>query len=210
MLEEENQWESSDSGSGHSEYDFNNNSVTVASLMLPIFASGGKKKPKKKKGKGKATPAPKTIMSWGVSKTTIRQQMESEYFLEDEERQIEEMPQDVAEKILGTAVIKVMEGHFAKLYSKIDNLKMEVSMLKTTVVSLVEENKKLGEVRGNAPDPEKQPPATPVTPKKDLTIRPRTQLQPRKWVGTSLAREVLTRNWEKQVKKDNATPINID
>jgi len=124
------------------------------------------------------------------------------------------MPQDMAEKIVGTAVIKVMEGHFAKLYSKIDNLKTEVSTLKTTVASLVEENKKLGEVRGNAPDPEMQPPTTHVlgltTPKKDLTIRPRPQLQPRKRVGTPLAREVLTRNWEKQVEKDNATPMNID
>jgi len=83
----------------------------------------------------------------------------------------------MAEKIVGTAVIKVMEAHFAKLYSKIDNLKTEVSTLKTTVASLVEENKKLGEVRGNAPDPEKQPPAMPMTPKNDLTIRPRPQLQ---------------------------------
>jgi hypothetical protein len=118
--------------------------------------------------------------------------MESKSFLEDEERQIEEMAQDVAEKIVGTAVIKVMEGHFAKLYSKIDNLKTEVSMLKTTVASLVEENKKLGEVRGNAPDPEMQPSATPATPKKDLTIRPRPQIQARKRVGTPLAREILT------------------
>jgi hypothetical protein len=219
MLEEDNQWDSSDSCSGHSAYDFNYDSDgdnTVASTMLPIFASpGGKKKPKKKKGKGKSiTPAPKTSMSSGVSKTPTRQQMESESFMEDEERQIEEMPVDVAEKIVGTAVIKVMEGHFAKLYSKIDNLKTEVSTLKTTVASLVEEIKKLGEVRGNAPDPEMQPSATPVsvptTPKKDLTIRPRPQLQPRKRVGTPLAREVLTRIWEKQVEKDNATPMNID
>jgi hypothetical protein len=196
MLEEE-VWDSDSSGSGHSEYDFNYDSDgdnTVASSMLPIFASsGGKKKPKKKKGKGKATtPGPKTITSSGVSKTPNRQQMESGFSLEDEEKQIEEMPQDVAEKIVGTAVIKVMEGHFAKLYSKIDNLKTEVLTLKTTVASLVEENQKLGEVRGNAPDPEMQPPATPATPKKELTIRPRPQLQPRKRVGTPLAREVLT------------------
>jgi len=26
-----------------------------------------------------------------------------------------DMPQDMAEKIVGTAIIKVMEGHFAKL-----------------------------------------------------------------------------------------------
>jgi len=54
-----------------------------------------------------------------------------------------------------------MEGHFAKLYTKIDNLNTEVSPLKTTVASLVEENKMMGEVRGNAPDPELQPPAKP-------------------------------------------------
>jgi len=136
--------------------------------------------------------------------------MESEFFYEGEEEEIEQMPVDVAEKIVGTAVIKVMEGHFAKLYSKIDNLKTEVSTFKTIVASLVEENTKLGEGRGNAPDPEKQPPATPVTPKKDLTIGPRPQLQPRKQVGRPLAREILTRNWEKQVEKDNATPMNID
>ena len=78
------------------------------------------------------------------------------------------------------------------------------------MASLVEENKKWGKDRGNAPDPEKQPPATPATPKKDLTIRPRPQLQPRKRVGTPLAREVTTRNWVKQVEKDNVTPMNID
>jgi hypothetical protein len=55
-----------------------------------------------------------------------------------------------------------------------------------------------------------QPPATPVTPKKDLTIRPRPQLQPRKRVGTPLAREILNRNWEKQVEKNNGAPMNID
>jgi len=180
--------------------------------MLPIFASGGKKKPKKKKGKGKpTTPAPKTTTSSGVSQTPIQQQMNLlETVYADESDDDLDMPQDMAEKIVGTAVIKVMEGHFAKLYSKIDNLKTEVLTLKTTVASLVEENKKLGEVRGNVPDPEKQPPATPQTPKKDLTIRPRPQLQPRKRVGTPLAREILTRNWEKQVEKDNATPMNID
>jgi len=38
----------------------------------------------------------------------------------------------------------------------IDNLKTEVLTLKTTVASLVEENKMLGEVGRYAPDPEKQ------------------------------------------------------
>jgi len=197
MLEEE-VWDS-DSGSysGYSAYDFNYDSDggnTVASMMLPIFATSRKKKPKRKKGKGKVKmPAPKTTTSSGVSQTPIQQQMN---FLEtvyaDEGDDDLDMPQDMAEKIVGMAVIKVMEGHFAKLYSKIDNLKSEVSTLKTTVTSVVEENKKLGKVRGNAPDPEMQPPTTPKTPKKDFTIRPRPQLQPRKRVGTPLAREILT------------------
>jgi len=83
-------------------------------------------------------------------------------------------------------------------------------MLKTTVVSLVDENKKLGEVRGNAPDPEMQPPTTPKTPTKDLTVRPRPHCQPRKRVGTPLTREVLTRNWAMHVEEDNAMPMNMD
>jgi hypothetical protein len=74
----------------------------------------------------------------------------------------------------------------------------------------VEENKKLGEVRGNAPDPEMQPPTTPATPKKDLTIRPRILPAPRKRVGMPLAREIFERNLAKQVKEDNVTPMNID
>ena len=205
-------WESSsDDSSCHSDYDFNNDSDTVASSMLPIFASGGKKKPKMENCKGKKkTPAPETITSSGVSKTPSEQQMMSESLFENEEQEIENMSQDVAEKIVGTAVIKVMEGHFAKLYSKINNLKTEGSMLKTTVASLVEENKKLGEVRRHAPDLEMQQQMTPQTPKKDLTIRPRQQFQLFKRVGTPLAREILTRNWEKKVEKDNATPMNID
>jgi len=213
MLEEDGLWESgTDDSSTHSDYNFNNDSDTVASSMLPIFASSGGKKKPKKKGKGKTTmPAAKTTTSLGGSKTPTRQQMELlEKAYPDESDDDLDMPQGMAEKIVGTAVIKVMEGHFAKLYSKIDNLKTEVSTLKTTVASLVEENKKLGEVRGNMPDPEKQPPVMPTTSKKDLTIRLRPQLQTRKRVGTPLAREILTRNWEKQVKKDSATPMNID
>ena len=220
-MNEDECWDS-DSGScsGHSAYDFNYDSDgdnTVASTMLPIFASsGGKKKPKKKKGKGKmVTPAPKTTTSLGLSKTPIQQQMnllEEAYANKSDDL---DMPQDMVEKIVGTAVTKVMEGHFATLYSKIDNLKTEVSTLKTTVASLVEEYKKLGEVRGNAPDPEMQPPTTPApvptTPKKDLTIRPRPVLPAqRKRVGMALAREITTRNWAKQVEKDNAMPMNID
>jgi hypothetical protein len=215
MLEEE-AWDS-DSGmcSGHCAYDFNYDSDgdnTVASTMLPIFASGGKKKPKKKQGKGKSMPAPTTVMSSGVSQTPIRDSTmilpeKIPVYAGDDDF---EMPQGVAEKIVGTAVIKVMKGHFKKLYSKIDNVKTELSTLKTTVASLVEENKKLRKVRGNAPDSEKQPPSTPETPKKDLTIRPRPHFEPRKRVGTPLAREVLARNWEKQVDRDNATSMNID
>jgi len=197
MLEEETWGSDFCSCSGHSAYDFNYDSDgdnTVASTMLPIFTSGGKKKPKKKKGKGKSTtPGPKMTTSSGVSQTPTKQQMELlEKAYADESEDDLDMPQDMAEKIVGMAVIKVMEGHFAKLYSKIDNLKTEVSTLKTTIASLVEENKKLGEVRGNAPDPEKQPPATPATSKKDLMIRSRPQLQMCKQVGTPLAREKLT------------------
>ena len=50
------------------------------------------------------------------------------------------MPHDMAEKIVGMAVIKVREGHFTKLYSKIDNLKTKVLILNTTEARLVEEN----------------------------------------------------------------------
>jgi len=216
MLEEDNQWNSDDSGSGYSDYDYNahgSGDDTVASSMLnlPDYMEE-KKRGQKRKGKGKAAPAPKTITSSGVSKTLIRQQTT---FLPKKTPVYEgddnlHMSQDMAEKIVGTAVIKVMEEHFTTLNWKIDNLKMDVSTLMTTVTSLVEENKKLGEVRGTAPDPEKQPPATPETPKKDLTIKPRPQLEMRKRVGTPSAREIVTRNWENQVKNDNATPMNID
>jgi len=131
--------------------------------------------------------------------------------LTTDKNQQEDLPVEIVEELVGRAFISVMEGHFAKLYMKIDNLKTEVSTLKTTVASLVEENKKMGEVRGNAPDPELQPPATPRTPKKDLMIRLRPVL-PAQWkrVGTPLAREVTTQNWAKQVEKNNATLMNID
>jgi len=148
--------------------------------------------------------------SLGGSKTPQQQRLAPEKVFTDEGQQ-EDMPIEIVEELVGKAFISVMEGHFAKLYSKIDNLKTEVSTLKTTVVSLVEENKKMGEVRGNAPDPELQPPAIPRTPTKDFTIRPRPVLPaPRKRVGTPLAREITTRNWAKQVEKDNATLMNID
>jgi hypothetical protein len=97
-------------------------------------------------------------MSSGFSQTRIQQQtnlLEKAYADKSDDFDI---PQDMAEKIFRTAVIKVMEGYFVKLYLKIDNLKKEVSMLQTTIACHVEENKKLGEVRGNAPDPEMQPP----------------------------------------------------
>jgi len=215
MLEEDGLWDSDDS-STHSDYEFNNDSDMLASSMLPISASGGKKKPKKKKGKGKAiTPGPKTVMitSSGVSQTPIQQQQQrlvSKEVFTNEDQQ-EEMSIEIVEELVGRAFISVMEGHFAKLYMKIDNLKMEVSTLKTTVVSVLEENKKIGEIRGNAPDQELQPPATPRTPTKDLTIRSRPVL-PALWkrAGRPLAQEVITRNWAKQVGKDNAMPMNVD
>jgi len=120
------------------------------------------------------------------------------------------MPIEIVEELVGKAFISVMEGHVAKLYLKINNLSAEVSTLKTTVASLVEENKMMRKVRGNAPDPELQPSATPQTPIKDLMIRPRPVLPaPRKRVGTPLAREITTRNWVKQVEKNNAMPMNI-
>ena len=214
MLEEDNQWNSDDSScSGYSEYDYNardSDDSTVASSMLPIAASfGGKKKPKKKKGKGKQ-PAPEKQSSGGSKTPQQQQRTVSEKVFTDEDQQ-EDLPIEIVEELVGKACITVMEGHFAKLYTKIDNLKTEVSTLKTTVASLVEENKKMGEVRGNAPDPELQPPATPSTPTKDLTRRPRPVLPAqRKRVGTPLAREVTTRNWAKQVERDNATPMIID
>jgi len=121
-----------------------------------------------------------------------------------------DLPHEFVMGMVAVAYTKPMEGHFAKLYSNIDNLKTEVSMLKTTVASHVEENKQLVEVRRNAPDPEKQPLAIPMTPKKDLMIRPQLPPAPRKRVGTPLAREVLKRNLAKQVEKDNATPMIID
>jgi len=192
MLEEDGLWNSDDS-STHSDYDFNNDSDTVASSILGFLASGGIEKPKKKKGKGKKKkPAPKTTTSSGVSKTPQQQQRRVSEEVSTYEDQQEDMPIEIVEELVGKAFISVMEGHFTKLYSKIDNLKMEVSTLKTTVASLVEENKKFGEVGRHAPDPEKQQTTTPHTPKKDLTIMPRPQLQPRKRVGTPLAREILT------------------
>jgi hypothetical protein len=80
---------------------------------------------------------------------------------------------ETAMGMVATACIKAIDGHFTKLYSKIDNLKCKVKTLKTTVKSLAEENKKLGEVKGeNTSDPEKQPPVTAVTPTKNLMISP--------------------------------------
>jgi len=138
-------------------------------------------------------PAPKK-QSLGVSQTPIQQQQRavSKEVFTDEDQQ-EDLPIEIVEELVGKAFISVMEWHFAKLYTKIDNLQTEVSTLKITVASLVEENTKMGQVRGNAPDPELQPPAAPRTPTQDLTIRPRPVLPAaRKQVGTPLAREVTT------------------
>jgi hypothetical protein len=62
------------------------------------------------------------------------------------------MPHDIVMEIVQMAFIKVMKGHFTKLYTKIDNLKMELSTLITMVASIVDENNRLGEVRENVPD----------------------------------------------------------
>jgi hypothetical protein len=163
MLDEENEWDL-DPSSGYSDYDYNardSDDGTIASSMLGYLPSGGDEKPKKKKSNGmKKKLAPKMMIP-GVSKPPSRQQMQSGSFLEDEEQMIEEMPQDVAEKIVGTVVIKGMEGHFAQLNPKINNLKKDVSTIKTTVASLVEENKKLGKVRRHVPASEMQQQMTP-------------------------------------------------
>jgi hypothetical protein len=68
-------------------------------------------------------------------------------------------------EVVGTAFTSGMDGHLAKLYSIIDNLRMEVLTLKPTVSSLVEENKKLGEDRRRVPDPKKQQTILPETPR---------------------------------------------
>jgi len=200
-----NFWESDSS-------DDDSDDSTVASSMLTLdFLMDEPQRKKKGKGKsGTPMPAPKKVTSLGgSSKLPCQQQTESETISIDKD-EILEMPHEVAMEVVGTAFSKVMEGHFAKLYLKIDNQKTEVSRLKITVVSLVEEDKMLGEVRGNAPDPEKQPSTTPQTSKMDLSIRPACPLAPQKQVGTPLAREILERNWAKQVEKDNATPMNIN
>lgn len=167
-----------------SHYDSDDN--LIANSMLPIFASGGgeEKKPKKK-GKGKRLPAPEkklalaTTSLGGSSKLPVgdfgpKQQtkMKSEEIFIYKDGNID-LSHEAAMGMVATAYIKAIAGHFTKLYSKIDNLKCKVKTLKTTMKSLVEENKKLGEVKGeNTLDPEKQPPVTPVTPTKNLMISP--------------------------------------
>jgi len=131
--------------------------------MLPVFATGGKKKLQKKKGKGKR-PAQRDDESLGGPLKLPQQQTpaESEKVFTDKDQQ-EAMPIDIVEELVGKAFISLMEEHFANLYSKIDKRKTEVSTLKITVASLVEHNKKSGDVRGNVPDPELQPPTTPAS-----------------------------------------------
>jgi len=203
-------WESGSDSSTPSDYNNYQDSDddTVASTML--YALTGQESPKTDTGKRKA-PAPKKQKSSGGSKTPHQQQQFAPDKVFTDEGQQEDLPVEIVEELVGKAFISVMEGHFAKLYTKIDNLKTEVSTLKTTVASLVEENKQIGEVWGNAPDPELQPPATTSTPKEDLTIRPRPVVPAtKKRVGTPLAREVTTRNWAKQVEQVITTPMNID
>jgi hypothetical protein len=112
-------WDSeSGSWSGHSAYNFNYDSDgdnTVASMMLPIFVSGVKQKPKKKKRKSKAKPALMMVTSSGVTKTPQQQQqMQSESFPMDKEQNIEDMPEDVAKKIVSMAVIQSHGESFRK------------------------------------------------------------------------------------------------
>ena len=116
---------------------------------------------------------------------------------------------EVAEEIVRTAFTTVTEKHFAMLYSNIDNQMREVPMLKTTVASLVENNKMLEKVRGNAPDLEMQPPATPPTRKEDLTISPRLPPAPSKRGGSFLFKQVGERYWGKQAEKNNSMPMDI-
>jgi hypothetical protein len=65
-----------------------------------------------------------------------------------------------------TASTKPINGPCAILYFPIKNIVYKVREFRTTVVSLVEENKKLDKVRGNVPDPETQLPVTLILPKK--------------------------------------------
>jgi len=210
VMNEDNQWGSGSDSSSYTDIDpkYDSDGSTVASTMLHVLTD--KPRTPKKKGKGKA-PAPKKTMSSGGSKTPQQpKRTASEKVFTDEDRQ-EELPIGIVEELVGKAFISVMEGHFAKLYTKIDNLNTEVSTLKTIVASLVEENKKMGEVRGDAPDPELQPPATPRTPTKHLTIRPRPVLPAlRMRVGTPLVEEIITRNWPKRVESYNVRPMSID
>jgi len=69
-----------------------------------------------------------------------------------------DMAEDTAQKMVSSAFLKVMDRHFAKLYSKIDILIKEMSMLKASVASLVEENKKLTKLKGIEPDTGKNNP----------------------------------------------------
>jgi len=194
--------------------DYDSDGSTVASTMLPRGASPGSgKSRKKKKGKGKGSsqvPAPKKTTSLeGSSKLPQQQQMESKEILIDKDGNID-LSHDAAMNMASKAFIKVIGGHFAKLYSKIDNLKTEETLLKTTVASLAEENKKLDKVRGNVPDPQTQSSMIPVIPTNDFMIRPSLPPAPQKQVGTPSAREVLKRNLVKQVIRDNTIPMNID
>jgi hypothetical protein len=192
--------------------DCDSDGSTVASTMLPRNTSPGSGKSRKKKRKGKGSsqvPAPKKTTSLEGSSKLPQQQMESKEIFINKDGNID-LSHDAAMNMVSKVFIKFIEGHFAKLYSKIDNLKTEETLLKTTVASLAVENKKLGEVRGNVPDPETQSPMIPITPTKDFMIRPAPPPAPQKQVGTLLAREVLKRNLVKQVIKDNTIPMNID
>jgi len=56
------------------------------------------------------------------------------------------MPHDIVVEMVRMGFIKVMDRHFAKLYTKIENIKMELLMLNRMVASIVDENKSRGKL----------------------------------------------------------------
>jgi hypothetical protein len=86
---------------------------------------------------------------------------------------------------------------------------MDILALKTTVANLAQENTKLGNIRRNAPDPEKQPLAIPRTPKSILQLGQHYHQHQRR-VRTPLATAVFEWNLPMKVEKGNAMPMNIN
>jgi hypothetical protein len=102
------------------------------------------------------------------------------------------MPIEILEEFVSEALIFVMEGHLTRLNSKINNLRMQLSMLNTTVASHVEEHTRLCNVGRHAPDREKQQTTISRTPLQDFTIILRQQLESHTRVGTLFVRARLT------------------